>query len=714
MSQTIGSPPAMPRNHSPAPGRWLAAVLSGLALTAVAVRRSRQESRPRSTPDGGTAAATGAAGSLAGSAAPAVAPAPAAPCAAPRKPSSGPPLTTVVVAIHGIGNQRHSDTVRSVARRFGARVDPPLPVLPLGYFHIPDTAEVRFSRLDVGSRGSAEAQALSGFGFAEVFWADIPRSVVKAEDTLEETKAWATTVVSRAQSTYLSKVDTGADGMRTLQPADFDLAAGVIEEAVETVDVLENLLHVAALAGVFKFDLGPLLRDYLGDVQLVAEFSHYRQLIAYRFHKTMERIHTRFVEEYGCEPVLHIVAHSEGTVVSLLGLLQALAGVEVADPEKPGDPPCSPKWLGCVRGFMTIGSPIDKHLLLWPEMWKGLEPGLKRTRLADGKLECLAEDGSVHLTLPHGPIRWRNYYEFGDPIGFQLDTARTWLKALHCDAFEFERRHDIGFDGYWLPGKAHNDYWNDAEVFGHFITDVVLPDAGRPAEPGPAQRKWRGIVSTAVPYAAGFLLQLLAVFLLVKGVRDRYDGIGNLGSRGALQVLLLGVLLAGVTVAARLPRLVKTGRRHWQWAIWSALAWAVATVPYAACIVWQQRCLGDSTEAWMPLAALGVTIAVVATGWLPLGRRWGRRLLVLAGSALVLGLTAHHLWAVTDKPVWPLILAGAAFVYLWWLGILLFDLAFVWHRYIRHSVALRNCRAWWSGREAGHADHVDHAAPAAG
>jgi hypothetical protein len=31
--------------------------------------------------------------------------------------------------------------------------------------------------------------------------------------------------------------------------------------------------------------------------------------------------------------------------------------------------------------------------------------------------------------------------------------------------------------------------------------------------------------------------------------------------------------------------------------------------------------------------------------------------------------------------------AGAAFLYLWWIAIITFDLTFVWHLYIRHSGA---------------------------
>ena len=44
--------------------------------------------------------------------------------------------------------------------------------------------------------------------------------------------------------------------------------------------------------------------------------------------------------------------------------------------------------------------------------------------------------------------------------------------------------------------------------------------------------------------------------------------------------------------------------------------------------------------------------------------------------------------AALDKgPIWPVFLAGAGFLYLWWLAIVLFDLTFVWHLYIRWSGA---------------------------
>jgi hypothetical protein len=56
-----------------------------------------------------------------------------------------PGIRKVVVAIHGIGSQQRSDTIRAVARCFGDR-KPPLPVMPLGYFQGSDK-KIHLSRL---------------------------------------------------------------------------------------------------------------------------------------------------------------------------------------------------------------------------------------------------------------------------------------------------------------------------------------------------------------------------------------------------------------------------------------------------------------------------------------------------------------------------------------------------------------------------------------
>lgn len=75
----------------------------------------------------------------------------------------------------------------------------------------------------------------------------------------------------------------------------------------------------------------------------------------------------------------------------------------------------------------------------------------------------------------------------------------------------------------------------------------------------------------------------------------------------------------------------------------------------------------------------------------PGGRRgYAHRTLLWLGIAGMLGLILVNLIIAkgTRGSAWPLFLAGAGCLYLWWLASLVFDLVFVWHRYIQHDVAI--------------------------
>lgn len=688
------------------------------------------------------------------------------------------PFQNILVAVHGIGKQSRNSTVRTVVSMAAENLSSqqngaPSFSYPLGYFHSDVTAAVKVTPFD---EIPDSLKSLEGIGFAEVFWADIPQEVIKESRTLEETKEWARTVMARARNLY-HKCSREEKPRRRIPP-DFGLAAEVLEEIIDTVYVLENLSWLTEKAGLMSFDVREVLEEYLGDVQIVTEFSYYRRDIVGRFHRAMEEIHAS-----NSHANIHIIAHSEGTVVSFLGLLHAMSnsrvspafGSQAAGIQDNMDEP--PQWLKNVRGFMTIGSPIDKHLLLWPKLWDAfhLEGSKKLTEDPDRR----------------GQIKWRNYFDLGDPVGYKLETARAWLKDDHKDElFEFNERDDVGFSRYLLPGKAHNDYWDDPAVFDHFIKEVIEPRTNHDSKV-PKSRPIDKLVSVSLPYALSGALLVLATYICLRALITYYspgsDPLGNYihfmltgqtpsqsDSYSSLDVFKecfgWAGLLAGTTIASRLPRLAPN---QWITAILAAAGGFLCTKLINGNIlhmligdsVLQQRPFsfianmvklpvldffmdhGTSDVRNIKVGLLRIILCLVSTTTISVSylagkrsregdterqgrerrRRWfrkGARPLIIVGSTMIALLAAwpaaHRGFEVNSKskesqemawtskleldqavssqllsrPVWPLVVSWLFFVYLWWLSVLVFDLAYVWHRYVRHGDALKNLRAW--------------------
>ncbi|MEJ7637541.1 MAG: hypothetical protein WKF75_05990 [Singulisphaera sp.] len=342
------------------------------------------------------------------------------------------------------------------------------------------------------------------------------------------------------------------DGRVAAPPTDeheYDLLVQVLREMITGVNVADRLASVIAKMGFTPgFNLKKLLDDYLNDVQLVTEFDHYRKRMLGIFRGVMEAV---IVAYPGAD--IHIVAHSEGTVVSFLGLLAGLSGKE--------------GWVGKIKGYMTIGSPLNKHVILWPDIFEDrLEP-----------------------PSPPPPrterIHWRNYYDHGDPVAFDLAPTRQWMESKGwAPFFDFngpeddpEPNHDHGFTRYFFPGAAHNDYWRDGHVFGHFIQEVVnkrlpkirpVPHVG--AYDVPKDNYFAVLTSYLLPYAMAAGLLFLAVYLLYKAVRACVDPWGaRLESSMEIIANVAGIsaLIAGMTVMARLPRLTRAHKwslRYWR------------------------------------------------------------------------------------------------------------------------------------------------------
>ena len=559
---------------------------------------------------------------------------------------AGSPVTKIVVAVHGVGDQYSYATIQAVVRQFCGFYQEPA-AIPLGNFH---TGRPAFS-----ISPPYPPEPFGRFAFAEVYWAKIPRTLVDEKHTLEDAKKWARTIVERLRMRWRAKGRKGG-----CREKDFRQLEQVLSEMIQTIAVLARISLLAEKAGLFTFDLKRLLEDYLGDVQIVTEFEQERGEILQTFAQTMTDVHAAYPTAD-----IYVVAHSEGTVVSLLGLLQGFAEPDVG-------------WADRVRGFMTLGSPIDKHLTMWPELFTERRPA----------------------RVPASPIAWRNYYDHGDPIGFALDDARAWIRARGWEGvFDFADEHDHGFTRYPFPGKAHVDYWEDSGVFGHFISTVVTaPADGDPGAPGaalpvPGNRWWNQAISYALPYAGVLAIVAVAAYLLFKATTDAlYPDSVLYHSKAvvAREVGLVALLIAGITITARVPRLTRNGA--W-WAVAILIGFGASLVYFGSthpAIVLQRLGVHWSEAKCGGALALLLVALVFAFSWL--FPRLGMVPLIGLGTAAIVGKLGFDLWTRHDSarigPLWPVLLALLAFLYLWWLAALLFDLVFVWHWYVRHARVL--------------------------
>jgi hypothetical protein len=575
----------------------------------------------------------------------------------------------VIVAVHGIGEQTNYATIQSALFQFCQFFGAPHAV-PLGQFHT--NAKVPLALVV-----PPFPDAFKSLAFAEVYWANIPRENAKTY-SLEEAQKWATTIVQRvrqrghqailqdrmtknaADTADKDQLNKRNGSHLSLSEEDYPILEQVLTEMLQTVGVLDRLCYLADKAGVFTFDLNKVLVDYLDDVQVVTEFQTLRTEIFKAFDDSMQQVHTAQKDAD-----IYIIAHSEGTVVSFLGLLDAMCSAD------------TPDWIRKVRGFMTIGSPIDKHLILWPELFNDYRKP---------KFE------------PEKQIEWRNYYDKGDPIGFNLNTIRKWLRGEWGDfthkwsAFHFEDDCDFGFTRYPFPGKAHNDYWTDDAVFGHFIR-TVLDEKPAPPPPKkkvdytkpPGDKRLKKYASYVLPYVGAFVLLFVAVFVLYKAI-DGYthpDPDKTLPEETTWDIFRIVIsytlLLAGLTVAARIPRLKRS-------LMWRLLGLSIFVFSAFGFLLF--RGFGHT---WVISIAV---VVVILTSLLYSLRKGspspGTKTLLLIGGIGALIVVLSTIGPVGDHgPLWPVAIAAVFFFYLWWLVILIFDLTFIWHRYIRTSDVMK-------------------------
>jgi hypothetical protein len=235
--------------------------------------------------------------------------------------------------------------------------------------------------------------------------------------------------------------------------------------------------------------------DFLGDVQQYGEYTRARGRGAYRFHKLIGRIEQEYQEEKDekKKPRYTIVAHSLGTIMSFDALVYARIRASFEESEVKGFDgafwgyndqadhefdgaagkafdPTETDWINRVGHFVTLGSPIDKYLVLWWQNYRYLTKPFWNKEFKES----------------FGRIKHLNYCDELDPVGHNLDVVKT-SAAYVC---VFESVEDVVFNRYKVPGVAHNEYWGDQRLFDRILrhTDGVSPSAvGTPPKPNPSK-----------------------------------------------------------------------------------------------------------------------------------------------------------------------------------------------------------------------------------
>ena len=163
-----------------------------------------------------------------------------------------------------------------------------------------------------------------------------------------------------------------------------------------------------------------------------------------------------------------VIAHSLGSVMSFDALMYASAKPNVRKGEcghwefpgyrESSNGNCneapSTDWIRRVESFVTLGSPIDKYLMIWWMNYRYLCTA-----------DCLEDtDGDER-----GRIRHFNYCDELDPVGHHLEvvSGTNGYKAI------FKKCEDIVFNRYGVPGVAHNEYWVDLELWRRILAQSV-------------------------------------------------------------------------------------------------------------------------------------------------------------------------------------------------------------------------------------------------
>jgi len=393
-----------------------------------------------------------------------------------------------VITIHGMGEPRPNSTLMPVAERLAAAschgVDAIYgETLTLGML------SGRTGNLAVTDAGFAPALQLKGVRikpypdtyrrpvfpvpgiwedqdlyFADMFWSPVTDDAFKLNG--QDLSSWTGSLINRL---YRKQISIEGETRKT--------------GAWWVVDFLTTLRQTLVMTEKLMLFRAKEVHDlifgkYLGDVQLYGEDATVRGKAVKIFHETMAGIHRQLSAKHpDAEIEYTLLAHSLGTVLTFDALISAMARPELLAGPASGDPGLLPfpgyhqagktlpdlTWSRHVRAMVTLGSPIDKFLTLW---WYNYEY-LNRPE------DWIRDDVRK--------VRHFNFCDEQDPVGHNLDLART--AAAYRKVFSDDPRggNDLLYNHTPYAGYAHVDYWKDQDLFDLIYKRVIVPE-GKPED----------------------------------------------------------------------------------------------------------------------------------------------------------------------------------------------------------------------------------------
>ncbi len=328
--------------------------------------------------------------------------------------------------------------------------------------------------------------------FVDMNWADIMSG--EFGEVGQATEAWTDTLLDRLEMKEIKD--------KNLPKNHKDMESKWVLPVLYQVE--ETLIFLKSVLSIKTKKISDMIFDqFLGDVQLYGEYLPIRSKAVRRFHDLMNKIEREHIKRE-CQfhqtvaysngnaivkPRYTFIAHSLGTVMTMDTLLYAHLDKKIYTDKKLASElenlpfpqyaneyddedakteqgkwrrdsiqyilsqkgeHIGGNWIDNVANFVTLGSPIDKFLVIWWQNYQYLD-------YAD-----------LFQNRTH-KIKHFNYCDEQDPVGHLLDHFET--KPVYSRLFT--KQEDIVYNRYAVPGKAHVDYWTDYELFSRIVQCTI-------------------------------------------------------------------------------------------------------------------------------------------------------------------------------------------------------------------------------------------------